>query len=68
MFAVIAELFNEVNPDEVLQKLTMVNLEQLWSKISSQSPIREELIQQLDTALQEVETDRAHLVKIHLQY
>lgn len=59
---VIEGLFARVRPSEVLQGLTLRDLEKMWIEVAGQSPIREAHIQQLDNTLQAVERERAELV------
>jgi hypothetical protein len=60
---VIEGFFSGVSADEVLRDLSIVDLKQLWDKIVHQSVIREDLIDQLDTGLNDIEKDRAQLVR-----
>ncbi len=60
--AVIEGLFSRVRANEVLQKVSLDELEHLWIEVTSQSPIRAGFIQQLDDALQAVERERTQSV------
>lgn len=62
LFAVIVDIFSRTSAVEVLQDLSMPDMEEVWTEIASQSEIREEYIKQLHSALHAVETDRIQLV------
>lgn len=61
-FVVIEGLFSGVSAEDVLQKLNIVDVEELWDKILCQSAIREEFIENLDSSLSAIERDRVQQV------